>query len=512
MDPLRVGLLLLAAWIVYLAIARLVGLIIRPGPVEPARPSRNLPDEPPPAVVNYLVNGCRVDPDASVATLLDLAARGYIEIEHSSVDPAQSLARALDVAPPGLTAYERRVLDRVLYAADLDGTVTLADLDGSAEGVQLAGGGAQAVPGGPQTAAEKEQWASEFNAMVAADAKAHGYIADRPVLLTMLVFLTGMLVAGGSAVALPLWVIGPLVMPADLDGGAAVVGYVGAILLLAALLVLVAMVPVARWLDAPHRTRSGRATTARWLGVEAWLRTHEDFTDTAPAAVTQYSRYLSYATALGITPTISQTIVLSPGNREVVWSRRSDGWRQLPVAYPRQGRRFGDSPAVIVGRNLAGLAVILGVAVLTRDDWSTQPPAIQAVLGAAAALLAARSAYRLARAIGDGLEPAVISGVVLATLSTPWLAGREERNRARKRRPWRRPATFLVIDDGRSHRATVWRVASSRLSQAARFEPGTRIRLLAYRWCHVASKIQVAQSTPTGNLALPQDRTIDAQA
>src|SRR5712691_8136681 len=61
----------------------------------------------PPAVVNFLTHGFRVTPDAIPATLLDLAARGVVRLEHRGPD---SFVCRLGGPADGLAAYEQRVV------------------------------------------------------------------------------------------------------------------------------------------------------------------------------------------------------------------------------------------------------------------------------------------------------------------------------------------------------------------------------------------------------------------
>ena len=62
----------------------------------------------PPAVANYLVNGLRVSAEAVPATVLDLAARGVLEIEERG--PGAYYVRIREVGDEVLTPYELRVL------------------------------------------------------------------------------------------------------------------------------------------------------------------------------------------------------------------------------------------------------------------------------------------------------------------------------------------------------------------------------------------------------------------
>lgn len=111
------------AWIAAIA---LTALCTRPWRPAPARPSLTPRDEPP-AVVSLLAG--RLKQDGYPATLLDLAARGWIgldEAEPSRVMCRPAAGRADD---PGLTPYERRALAHLELRAAGMGAVPGTALD-----------------------------------------------------------------------------------------------------------------------------------------------------------------------------------------------------------------------------------------------------------------------------------------------------------------------------------------------------------------------------------------------
>src|SRR5690606_19951239 len=101
----------------------------------PARPSAgpatpDLGDEPP-AVVNLLTNRWRPDEDAAESTLLDLAARGHLELRQPGADATHT---TVHLRPAGggdgaesLRPYERRVLERIRGLA-VDGVIPVTAL------------------------------------------------------------------------------------------------------------------------------------------------------------------------------------------------------------------------------------------------------------------------------------------------------------------------------------------------------------------------------------------------
>lgn len=63
------------------------------------------------AVVDLLTNGWRVTPDVIPATLLDLAAHGFVELDQHG--EGRTVCRVRRAAAGGLESYERMFLDHV---------------------------------------------------------------------------------------------------------------------------------------------------------------------------------------------------------------------------------------------------------------------------------------------------------------------------------------------------------------------------------------------------------------
>src|SRR5690242_10125353 len=91
---LAVGVLLasVGVWVVAYLLALLV---TRPARPEPAAPTQDLGPEPP-AVASLLAAGWVVTEDAGEATLIDLAARRYLEFRQPGNDPAQTTVHVRD--------------------------------------------------------------------------------------------------------------------------------------------------------------------------------------------------------------------------------------------------------------------------------------------------------------------------------------------------------------------------------------------------------------------------------
>ena len=114
----------LAGWAVIYWIARLA---TRPANVTAAEASMELPGQESPAVVSLLVNRWRITVDAAESTLLDLAARGHLELRQASADPRDTTVHPTGRARDDLNGYERHVLARVIERA-VNGVVPLTAL------------------------------------------------------------------------------------------------------------------------------------------------------------------------------------------------------------------------------------------------------------------------------------------------------------------------------------------------------------------------------------------------
>src|SRR5258705_13439461 len=109
---------------VWFALYGLALLITRPARPQPAPATQDLPGTEPPAVVSLLASRWDLTEDAAEATLIDLAARRFLEFRQPANDPAQTTIHVRDPSPSGLNAYEQRIFDRVARLA-VDGGLPL---------------------------------------------------------------------------------------------------------------------------------------------------------------------------------------------------------------------------------------------------------------------------------------------------------------------------------------------------------------------------------------------------
>jgi hypothetical protein len=406
----------------------------RPARVAPGQASPDLGDEPP-AVVNLLANRWHLSEDAAESTVLDLAARGYLELRQPGDDPRHTTVHlrgeADQAGNPGedaLTAYERRVLDRIRTLA-VDGVVPVTALTF-------------------RNAARARRWNRALHREVVADARRRGLTRKRfeAALVSALCAVAAVSAAGVTLAGVRL---------ALRDDDSDLVGalWVG-------LFVFGMLCAFAASGAGERDTAAGRELAARWLGVRNWLRAHEEFANLPPAAVAVWDRYLSYGAALGVTHVASEVLDLGLADRRRVWSSYGGAWRRVRVRYPRFWPRYGARAAALLVR--AGLALAVGGFLLYR--FGLPEPALPGGLprdpqeafdmlawaaGALAVLLVGYGAYVLARTLLDLMTTRTITGEVL------WIQLWRSRSRGKNRGsvPW---LDYLAVDDGHSDRTTAW--------------------------------------------------------
>ena len=438
-TAIAVGAALTAVW---LALALIVRVVRQPRRPDPGPPTLDVGPEPP-AVANLLVNGWRVTRDAVPATLLDLAARGALDVEQ--VAPGEFQVR-MRQPPADLTPYERRVLE--LLAARQSG------------GVVPAG----ALTTGPHEAAKR--WWRAFRKEVVADAQARGLSEDLWDARSKAIV--------GVAAALPAL---PFAIP-DPRGAFAYAG--------AALVVL-------GWIWGQGRQRhtpAGLEAASRWLGVESHLRTDTVFDTLPPTAVATWERLLAYGAALGTAAGAVRPIPMGAEDDHRAWSSFGGRWRQVRVRYPRgiASPGWGSWPWKVVLLSLlrAGIAVgLVWLGRVLRSGGVGQEARIEdalrtaaGVLDVVAGLLVAYSVLQLARGVADLFLVRQRSGVVV---------------RARVRGDERSRRWYLGIDDGSTDRIRAYRVGPGLYQQAPE---GSHVTLTVTRVLGYVSAVAPTASTP----------------
>jgi hypothetical protein len=271
----------------------------------------------PPAVANLLVNDFRVTGEAVPATVLDLAARRFAEVEQRGV--GVFYVRVRGGAEEGLTPYERRVLHHL-------GRLARGDVVP-----------ARALTTGPEDASKS--WHEAFRAEVVADAQARGLSRA-----TFGGLVWSVLVAIAAIPALCLW---------------AVWGIAPAVAMVAAAGGLLG------WMTSRHpqrETPAGLEAAARWLGVREELATNEVFETYSPLTVPLWNRLLAYGAALGVAHGASGPLPMGAESDTRAWSSYGGTWREVRISYPRMWPPgWGAEPTAVVG---TGFAIAAGAFVL----------------------------------------------------------------------------------------------------------------------------------------------------
>jgi hypothetical protein len=217
--------------------------------VRPAPATAEFGPEPP-AVVSVILNRGGLSPNAAAATLVDLAARGIIQIEE--VGPRLSLVRLRTADPPaaqGMLPHEAMVYGHVrsLATGDVVPTEALGE-----------------------SGRDARRWRRDFVSQVIADAGADQVFRGRPLGLIRVilgVLRSALLVCVGTAMLYTLGTGGR-------RGPAA--GWLAGATLTAVALVCLLM------LRRFRLTARGRETASAWLGVRRHLVREAPFSESPP--------------------------------------------------------------------------------------------------------------------------------------------------------------------------------------------------------------------------------------
>ncbi len=461
----------------YLILYLLALAATRPVRPEAAPATQDLPGDEPPAVVSLLAGRWELGEDAAESTLVDLAARRYLEFRQPGNDPMQTTVHVCDPNPAGLTPYERMVFDRVA-GLTVGGVVPLPALTF-------------------RDSAAAKGFEKRLKARVIADARTRG-LSQRRFGPGLLALLTAMAAAAATGVALA--VLATLRNPGTL--------------IASWMVTMTVLSGIAHRPLGERDTGSGRLVAARWLGVRAWLRNTEAFAELPPAAVAVWDRYLSYGCALGTTRVTSAVIDLGMGNRKRVWSsfggtsdrsgsatsgaaRDPDpSWHRVRVRYPAFWPRYGNTATRLIVRGVlsAGVGYLLlrfwtpGVAAAAREpgighrivDVSAGVRHAGLLVGG---LLLGYGLYLLVRTTIDVAVPKTVTGQVLWREVWRSTSGGENA----PPRPW---LHYLAIDDGVDDRTTAWAAPNDVIS---RCDDGDTVTVTVRRWSRRVIRMQLVE-------------------
>jgi hypothetical protein len=287
-------------------------------PLEPQVGPRTLDLGPePPAVANVLVHDFRPTVEAVPATVIDLAARRFVEVEQHG--PGVYFLRLRSDTVEALTAYERRVVE--LLRRHASGGVVPAD--GLTTG----------------TKEESDRWRSDFEAEVVADVKARG-LARFPTEGAAFFALTiAAVLPAAPALVASAWGVAAAAVTLEL----AILGWIRA------------RFPL-------RETQAGLEAASRWLGVRAELAENPVFDAHSPLQVPLWDRLLAYGAALGVASGASRPLPLGAESDTHAWSAHGGRWRPVGISYPRiWPPGWGAEPQSAVLGGL-GVAIAGGVA------------------------------------------------------------------------------------------------------------------------------------------------------
>jgi hypothetical protein len=321
-----------------IAVVAAVGIVrvwqsTRPKRVTAGEPTMDLGDESP-AVVDLLTGGFEVEDDAVPATAIDLATRGWYDIEETG---GKVLLRLRSPPDDSLTAYESRVVRHVERHA-ADGVAPAAVMSLGPEGVS-------------------ERWFRGFVREVTKDARKQGLCLRRYDLQHLAI--SWLLVAAAVA---PAWIVLAAAPRVDDPTGW---GSVGNLILGIAILAGFAAAFLAARVsltDAQRDTPAGREAAAHWLGVRDFYRESGRFEDKPAASVAIWERHLAYATAMGLAPVVQRQLPFETEHDRHAWSRATGRWRRVKIRYQSFRPGWGQHPGRVAFTGLVQ-AVVFGALV-----------------------------------------------------------------------------------------------------------------------------------------------------
>jgi Predicted membrane protein (DUF2207) C-terminal domain len=414
----------------------------------------------PPAVAALLVSGWTVPPRAITATILDLAARGYLEVSDDGTNGWLRVVRPPDAE---LVDHERVVLRHVIKRAATDPVVA----------------GTGWLPLGALTLGPADQakpLRSAYVRAVRAQAYALGLATRRAGLVVRFLLRLAVFVAILAVLAgLP---------PHSSQIGGEIFGK-----LLFALILGGPATMLVGLLRRDTATRSGRDAASAWLAVRDALTTQQ-----APAPG---DRRLGYAVALGVRTRPAFDIVLDQDQAGVVWSNYGGRWRQVTVRRSRLGLFKGNSLAIPLVSAACALpflaiwAVLLGSITASLSGGSLRRgwPVALLVLGWALwLLLGGWLARAAALALYDLVQPPVT--LVGQVVYLEYDRGARVSGDVADPSYW-----FVAVDDGTSDTLTQFQIAGG---QYRKLNRGATVCLTYTPKLRYVKQIEVRAPTPAG--------------
>ncbi|WP_420453398.1 hypothetical protein [Ilumatobacter sp.] len=394
-----------------------------------------------PAVVNLLTNDATVTAAGMRATVVDLAARGWLRILPPVTDDEVSRIRPASGGYDGdaLLPHERLVLQHILARFTTD----------------------QAIPARHLAVDVHGSWWRRYRNLVRAEARRAGLVSRR---------WTPVLLAGPVAAAL----LGLMAWNASRDDGTdvAVVDSLErrliSLAVLVALLVLVYRIVRHLVADDVTHTPDGIAATSRWLSVRSRL-VAGGFSQMAASSVEVGDRRLAYASAMCLAQGARVELPLAREDHRRAWSAVGGSPRLVRVRYPWRPV-YGTNPiSALVGGLLAAFLGLRGrrffADVARQDAWESlydrfadQDWLIRAIATGAAALMFVPILLGLWAAFAgaaDMFNTVERTGVVVRA-RRPAEVTPLPRSLVR-RLEGDRYSLYVAVDDGSSDTITAWR-------------------------------------------------------
>ncbi len=492
----RPSVALVAAALIALAGAGLVLLWMwsstRPSRPEEGPATSELGPEPP-ALVDLLTGGFRVEGDAIAATAVDLAARRYFDID--DVGQGNVILTRRRRQPDGeVTRYEKRVLDHV-FGRSVDGVTPAAALTLGPEGVS-------------------RRWYRGFVREVNSDGRSRGLCRRRWDFVHLAVVWGAVAVVWAVNVLAALTAdrgeaIGSAVDPWSMALGVSFLGASG-------------LAYVARRItrsDAQADTPEGLAAASRWLGVRRYFVDHGNFAEQPAPAVKIWERNLAYATAMGLAPRVQAQLPFETEDDHTAWSRETGTWRRVKVRYLSWIPSWGVHPLRVAFTGLVQVVIwgIVGYLALTvaRGDveLSSLPEDTRRILNLAAAVVVVAMVpllllglIRLVLGLWDLFPRRTIEGELVRTREfqtghrlprvIQWMlwSGRDESGMRRDQR--RRTRWYVAVDDGTSDRIVAYSCRSD-LWKGVR--QGGRVRMKVSPRLGYVSSLEQISPPPSGS-------------
>ena len=423
---------------VYLFVA---GRLLRPPRIVAGEETSEIGPETP-AVASLLTNGFVVTPNAAIATLFDLAARGWVRVV-ATEDEVIVLTDGHGAHGDTLTPYEQQVLNHLhrLTAGTVNGV--------TGAGIEVAG------------LRLKRSWWRRFSATVAADARRNGLCRRRWNRLVLIV--------PAALVGLAGWQLWRSVREGDEAAVSESLLTRAAAVVVAIAILIVAWRIVRRAMSQAQRpTAKGLERAAVWMALRAWMEPR-GFEGASSIVANNTSRALGYAAAFGLAERAGAELPVIPEDDRTGWSNAAGRWHVVKIRYPfRPG--FGRHPAVVL---IVGLAVGAGILLLQRllldiangytlaefidDNFADQEDIIHNVALGLAAFLILPLLWMLWLVIAGAFD-------LFATIERRGLVVRARRPQRVVPYPWLlgplarrdRYSLFVAVDDGRSDRISAW--------------------------------------------------------